>query len=150
PEASSRRRFSSGTISARSSKRPAGSSAPRWGFRPNRRAQARKNARDQQKSHGSWLRFGFFWSRWPDLNRRPADYESAALPAELQRLVRAGFTGTARRVILFIHSASVERFLLPSARFVQTGEVSHCGAGTAAAGPSRRLVFPLSLRLRRA
>jgi hypothetical protein len=21
-----------------------------------------------------------FWSRWPDLNRRPADYESAALP----------------------------------------------------------------------
>ena len=25
------------------------------------------------------------WSRWPDLNRRPADYESAALPTELQR-----------------------------------------------------------------
>jgi hypothetical protein len=22
----------------------------------------------------------FYWSRWPDLNRRPADYESAALP----------------------------------------------------------------------
>jgi hypothetical protein len=30
------------------------------------------------------------WSRWPDLNRRPADYESAALPAELQRLIEAG------------------------------------------------------------
>ncbi len=26
----------------------------------------------------------FFWSYWPDLNRRPADYESAALPAEPQ------------------------------------------------------------------
>ena len=25
-----------------------------------------------------------FWSYWPDLNRRPADYESAALPAEPQ------------------------------------------------------------------
>ena len=23
-----------------------------------------------------------FWSWWPDLNRRPADYESAALPTE--------------------------------------------------------------------
>ena len=23
------------------------------------------------------------WSQWPDLNRRPADYESAALPAVL-------------------------------------------------------------------
>ena len=26
----------------------------------------------------------FFWSYWPDLNRRPADYESAALPTEPQ------------------------------------------------------------------
>ena len=26
----------------------------------------------------------FIWSDWPDLNRRPADYESAALPAEPQ------------------------------------------------------------------
>src|SRR5579872_325520 len=26
------------------------------------------------------------WSREPDLNRRPADYESAALPTELSRL----------------------------------------------------------------
>ena len=25
-----------------------------------------------------------FWSYWPDLNRRPADYESAALPTEPQ------------------------------------------------------------------
>ena len=25
-----------------------------------------------------------FWSWWPDLNRRPADYESAALPTEPQ------------------------------------------------------------------
>jgi len=33
------------------------------------------------------------WSRWPDLNRRPADYESAALPAELQR--RSGGVGAA-------------------------------------------------------
>jgi hypothetical protein len=24
----------------------------------------------------------FTWSWWPDLNRRPADYESAALPTE--------------------------------------------------------------------
>jgi hypothetical protein len=24
------------------------------------------------------------WSYWPDSNRRPADYESAALPTELQ------------------------------------------------------------------
>ena len=24
------------------------------------------------------------WSYWPDSNRRPADYESAALPAEPQ------------------------------------------------------------------
>ena len=30
------------------------------------------------------------WSRWPDLNRRPADYESAALPTELQRLSGEG------------------------------------------------------------
>ena len=26
----------------------------------------------------------FIWSYWPDLNRRPADYESAALPTERQ------------------------------------------------------------------
>ena len=26
----------------------------------------------------------FIWSYWPDLNRRPADYESAALPTEPQ------------------------------------------------------------------
>ncbi len=26
----------------------------------------------------------FVWSYWPDLNRRPADYESAALPTEPQ------------------------------------------------------------------
>ncbi len=25
------------------------------------------------------------WSRWPDLNRRPIDYESIALPTELHR-----------------------------------------------------------------
>ena len=25
-----------------------------------------------------------WWSYWPDLNRRPADYESAALPTEPQ------------------------------------------------------------------
>ncbi len=29
------------------------------------------------------------WSRGPELNRRPADYESAALPAELPRLEKA-------------------------------------------------------------
>jgi hypothetical protein len=28
---------------------------------------------------------GEFWSRGPDLNRGPADYESAALPTELPR-----------------------------------------------------------------
>src|SRR5262245_55446935 len=28
------------------------------------------------------------WSRLPDLNRRPTDYESVALPTELSRLVR--------------------------------------------------------------
>ena len=28
-----------------------------------------------------------FWSYWPDLNRRPADYESAALPTEPQQRV---------------------------------------------------------------
>ncbi len=28
---------------------------------------------------------GFYWSRRPDSNRRPADYESAALPTELRR-----------------------------------------------------------------
>ena len=27
---------------------------------------------------------GLAWSYWPDLNRRPADYESAALPTEPQ------------------------------------------------------------------
>ena len=27
---------------------------------------------------------GFVWSYWPDSNRRPADYESAALPTEPQ------------------------------------------------------------------
>ena len=27
---------------------------------------------------------GIFWSYWPDSNRRPADYESAALPTEPQ------------------------------------------------------------------
>lgn len=26
--------------------------------------------------------FTLTWSWWPDLNRRPADYESAALPTE--------------------------------------------------------------------
>src|SRR5262245_8248727 len=28
------------------------------------------------------------WSRLPDLNRRPTDYESVALPTELSRLIR--------------------------------------------------------------
>ena len=39
------------------------------------------------------------WSRRPDLNRRPADYESAALPTELRRpgrgTRRSGAAGTA-------------------------------------------------------
>src|SRR5215470_3532311 len=32
------------------------------------------------------------WSRLPDLNRRPADYESAALPTELSRLTERQYT----------------------------------------------------------
>jgi len=32
------------------------------------------------------------WSRLPDLNRRPADYESAALPTELSRLTKRQYT----------------------------------------------------------
>src|SRR5438128_2355660 len=47
------------------------------------------------------------WSRWPDSNRRPADYESAALPAELQRLIWQGFL-TVRRAILFAAPCRVE------------------------------------------
>ena len=30
------------------------------------------------------VQLGPIWSYWPDLNRRPADYESAALPTEPQ------------------------------------------------------------------
>ena len=37
----------------------------------------------QSKSSEFFIR-SFAWSYWPDLNRRPADYESAALPTEPQ------------------------------------------------------------------
>ena len=36
------------------------------------------------------------WSRLPDLNRRPTDYESVALPTELSRLVRDAETKASR------------------------------------------------------
>ena len=39
----------------------------------------RDNAKNSDAMHRS-----FHWSYWPDLNRRPADYESAALPTEPQ------------------------------------------------------------------
>src|SRR5487761_384277 len=38
------------------------------------------------------------WSRGADLNRRPADYESAALPTELPRLNHFNLALTARSV----------------------------------------------------
>ena len=38
-----------------------------------------------QKSTCYWKITGTFWSWWPDLNRRPTDYESVALPAELHQ-----------------------------------------------------------------
>src|SRR5487761_26730 len=38
------------------------------------------------------------WSRGADLNRRPADYESAALPTELPRLNHLNLALTARSV----------------------------------------------------
>ena len=37
----------------------------------------------QSKAPEFFIR-GLAWSYWPDLNRRPADYESAALPTEPQ------------------------------------------------------------------
>ena len=45
----------------------------------------KRNRRLQKKQNPIRFRTGFcFWSYWPDLNRRPADYESAALPTEPQ------------------------------------------------------------------
>ena len=44
----------------------------------------------KEKPHILWLHLRYnyniwgLWSYWPDLNRRPADYESAALPTEPQ------------------------------------------------------------------
>ena len=32
-----------------------------------------------------------YWSRWPDSNRRPGDYKSPALPAELHRRKITGY-----------------------------------------------------------
>ena len=38
---------------------------------------------------------GFFWSWWTDLNPRPADYKSAALPTELHQRVFCCASSTA-------------------------------------------------------
>ena len=40
-------------------------------------------ANNSKKTPKTWFS-GSFWSYWPDSNRRPADYESAALPTEPQ------------------------------------------------------------------
>src|SRR5215813_3788622 len=59
------------------------------------------------------------WSRLPDLNRRPTDYESVALPTELSRLVRdadpkasrLALTGIANSMARRIASGAFERYV---------------------------------------
>ena len=48
----------------------------------------RRIRKPSKKGHDS--RRDLFWSCWPDLNRRPADYESAALPTEPQQHMKFG------------------------------------------------------------
>ena len=44
-----------------------------------------KTKKDLETEQLKFIFQGLFrWSYWPDLNRRPADYESAALPTEPQ------------------------------------------------------------------
>ncbi len=52
-------------------------SPTKGGFIPSARTDLVEKLRRQKSTE-------FFWSYWPDLNRRPADYESAALPTEPQ------------------------------------------------------------------
>ena len=49
--------------------------------------QESKNFKHNKNNHIQYVKNSIFCkiSRWRDLNPRPADYESAALPAELQR-----------------------------------------------------------------
>ena len=56
---------------------------------------------------------GAVWSWWPDSNRRPADYESAALPAELHQ--RAGGQNSGARAGIRTRDLSViSRVLWPT------------------------------------
>ena len=49
--------------------------------------QESKFSKHNKNNHIQYVKNSIFCkiSRWRDLNPRPADYESAALPAELQR-----------------------------------------------------------------
>jgi hypothetical protein len=53
------------------------------------------------------------WSRDPDLNRRPADYESAALPTELPRPIKRGLL---QKFSIARAERQTERFMVSARR----------------------------------
>jgi hypothetical protein len=53
------------------------------------------------------------WSRQSDSNRRPADYKSAALPAELCRLLRGKILSDAASANRFLYPFSIRQLLTP-------------------------------------
>src|SRR6266581_5093476 len=66
-----------------------------------------------------------------DSNRRPADYKSAALPAELCRHLRGKILSDATSASFFLYAFSIQsRLALPNASFwtrpSHTGGNSHC------------------------
>ena len=55
-------------------------------YSPSENLQESKNLNHSKNNHAQYAKHSIFCniSHWRDLNPRPADYESAALPAELQ------------------------------------------------------------------
>ena len=68
------------------------------------------------------------WSWWTDLNPRPADYKSAALPTELHQLVNLFLVH--RRVILYHIENRLSRVFLNFFDFFTLGFISFCCAVT--------------------
>ena len=62
-------------------------SGTKIGINPNKISRfifTKKDGKNNEKEKIKGRDYLCPWSYWPDLNRRPADYESAALPTETQ------------------------------------------------------------------
>ena len=78
--------------------------------------------------HSVDIQFCCDWSWWTDLNPRPADYKSAALPTELHQLVNLFLVN--RRVILYHIENRLSRVFLNFFDFFTLGFISFCCAVT--------------------